>query len=49
MFLMQKKIVRTIHSVRPRTHTEPLFGGSKLYIYTKYINEYEKADWKFNV
>ena len=30
LFLMQKKIVRIIHGVRPRTHTKPLFEGAKI-------------------
>ena len=30
LFLMQKKIVRIIHGVRPRTHTKPLFEDAKI-------------------
>ena len=29
LFLMQKKIVRMIHSVKPKTHTKPLFEDAK--------------------
>ena len=30
LFPMQKKIVRIIHGVRPRTHTKPLFEDAKI-------------------
>ena len=45
---MQKKIVRIIHGVRPRTHTKPLFEGAKiLNIYQ--INKYLIGKFMFNV
>ena len=48
LFLMQKKIVRIIHGVRPRTHTKPLFEGAKiLNIYQ--INKYLIGKFMFNV
>ena len=45
---MQKKNVRIMHGVKPRTHTKPLFEGAKI-LNTFQINKYLIRKFMFNV
>ena len=48
LFLMQKKIVRIIHGVRPRTGTKPLFEDAKI-LDVFQINKYLIGKFMYNV
>ena len=48
LYLIQKKIVRIMHAVNPRTHTKPFFEGTKILNIFK-INKYIIRKFMCNV